>query len=162
MLAGAVDFLKIASFERQDKELRRASMELGVSVIQSHGLGGQPDYYCEQLVHLRCVSAYPAPLQSLRLRLIRSRRSGWYHGLSDHSKDVRTGGWAVAAGATVLEVHLAHPSAGADNLDLACALQPAEFAEYVKNARDAWTACTGTTMDQSEAESPMLPYLVPR
>ncbi len=92
-------------------------------------------------VLLHCVSAYPTPLDAANLRAISSLRSttGCVVGYSDHTPDTRTGAWAVAAGASVLEKHLTlDPTAPGP--DHATSLSPAQFAEYVAEVRAAEAA----------------------
>ena len=54
-----------------------------------------------QLLH--CISHYPTPLADAQLGRIRE----WsLHGWSDHTGHQEMGGWAVLAGAQVVEVHI--------------------------------------------------------
>lgn len=164
IVAEHTKILKIASFEADDFELlfsARAYADVGYRVIVSSGLCAQqvtiqrtfgtlsacpvPD---PEILH--CVSAYPAPLDALGLERIRlDNRQGY----SDHSGDIRVGGWAVAAGAGIIEAHLrlhetddANPDAGPHSLT------PGIFAAYVREIRDVEQAMSSAHIEEVERE----------
>jgi N,N'-diacetyllegionaminate synthase len=131
--------------------LRRAA-GTGLPLIVSTGAATAPEIEqavarlrawgtTERLVLLHCVSGYPAPLAAANLGAIAALRrlSGVPCGFSDHTTSTAIAGWAVAAGACVLEKHftLDRTSAGPDH---AMSLGPAELIEYVAAARAAEAA----------------------
>ncbi len=75
-----------------DAEIRQAVTILGVGNVT--------------LLH--CISEYPCPLDHANLKRIVALRydfQGMPVGFSDHTTESYTGGWAVVAGASVLEKH---------------------------------------------------------
>jgi N,N'-diacetyllegionaminate synthase len=92
----------------------------------------------ERLILLHCVSAYPTPLGAANLRAVGAlqRTFGIPCGFSDHTADTRTGAWAVAAGACLLEKHLTLDRS-ADGPDHGLSLDPSGLSEYILAARDA-------------------------
>ena len=103
----------------------------GVENLLGQGAGGR-------LVLLHCVSCYPTPLEALNLRAVMELQRAFAvpSGLSDHSRSVETGGWAVAAGACVLEKHFTLDRT-APGPDQAMSLDPSQLAEYITRARAA-------------------------
>ncbi len=96
------------------------------------------------LAVLHCISCYPAPVDALNLRAMQTLRDRFAVpvGLSDHTTSTQTGGWAVAAGAQLIEKHITLDSA-AGGPDHAFSLAPRPFEEYVANLRAA-AAAMGT------------------
>ncbi len=88
------------------------------------------------LVLLHCVSAYPAPVEEVNLRAIRTLRErfGVPVGYSDHSLELEPGLGAVALGAVVVERHLTLDRS-ARGPDHAMSSLPEEFATYVASIR---------------------------
>lgn len=166
---------KVASFEAGDVGVLWACAEAcervkGVrDIIVSHGLGSTPDKMSDLMQysqlhmfrHLRCVSAYPAPLESLNLRLLRDEKHG-YDGLSDHSAPAATmtGALAVAAGATIVEAHLKLWQTSVTNPDAPHAMHDGQFAGYVQNIRLAEECLGSGTVGMHESETAMLNYRV--
>lgn len=150
----AVDFLeemdvlayKIASFEITDIPLIRKVAGLGKPVIMATGIAHLSDIelamqICreagnEDVILLKCTSAYPAPYEDVNLRTIPSMRDtfGCLAGLSDHTMGGAVAGAAVALGAKVVEKHLTlcRADGGADS---AFSMEPQEFKEMVDNIR---------------------------
>lgn len=141
--------IKIASTDIDNVPLLRAAADSGKPLILSTGAAtpGEIDaavarlseWGClDRLILLHCVSCYPAPLKAANLRALATlrRRFGVLTGLSDHTTSVRTGGWAVALGARVLEKHftLDRSACGPDH---AISLDPAGLRRYVRNVRSA-------------------------
>lgn len=149
VVAPHVKRFKISSFEADDKQFVLAHLQYGKEIIVSHGMSGSmcdwPLYGVWRSLsfkHLHCVSAYPCPADQLNLR----RMDDWYDGLSDHTTSVRTGGWAVAAGATIIEKHIRLPDTDPKNPDYGHSLpadhecwgpEGSDFAVYIGNIRDA-------------------------
>lgn len=121
----AVDFLegmnvpayKIASFEIMDTQLMRKIAETGKPIIISTGIATieeiqQAIQICreegnEQVVLLKCTSAYPAPYSEMNLRMIPNMKETFscQVGLSDHTLGDEVAVAAVALGAKVIEKH---------------------------------------------------------
>jgi pseudaminic acid synthase len=121
----AVDFLetcgnpimKIASFEITDVNLIRYAASKGKPMVISTGIATQEDIElaieaCHEagnndITLLRCVSAYPAPMEDVNLRtmLDMKERYGVKVGLSDHTMGADVAIAAVALGAEMVEKH---------------------------------------------------------
>ncbi|MFQ5590486.1 MAG: N-acetylneuraminate synthase family protein [Phycisphaerae bacterium] len=106
------------------------------------------------LVLLHCISCYPTPVAKLNLRAIRALSESFSVpcGLSDHSLSVRAGGWALAAGACLLEKHftLDRTAPGPDH---AISLDAAQLTEYIATVREAESALGSGKLGMSDAES---------
>lgn len=89
---------------------------------------------------LHCVSAYPVPAAQANLCWINelARRFDAPIGYSDHTTEISSGGFAVAAGAVVIEKHLTYDRS-AKGPDHATSADPAQFGRYVKAIREAET-----------------------
>ncbi len=139
-----VDYLKISSFENQDQALlREALSSRAKTVIVSTGMLDQWGWAYWRLKRLQwmcglrllqCTSSYPVSLDQVQ---IGAMVASGFDGLSDHSKNMLTGGFAVAAGAQIVETHIALDDCDPENPDYAAALSPAEFEIYVRNIRAA-------------------------
>lgn len=121
----AVDFLetcgnpimKIASFEVTDVNLIRYAASKGKPMVISTGIATLEDIElaiqaCHEVNNhnitlLRCVSAYPAPMENVNLRtmLDMKDRFGVKVGLSDHTIGSDVAVAAVALGAELIEKH---------------------------------------------------------
>lgn len=109
---------------------------------------------------LHCVSAYPAPVESLALGQIQPEE---LDGFSDHAA-VRwpaSGAVAVALGAKILEVHLRLPETDERNPDAQVALMPGELRRYIEHVRYADAAIGDEPWRQhNQAEDEMRKYRV--
>jgi len=171
--------LKIASTDLNHEPMLRAAVDTGLPLIVSTGAAtsdeitagvrnllsnpGRSMVPCvdprglkpaaRRLVLLHCVSCYPTPVDAAHLRAIRTLQVtfGLPAGYSDHTTSTQTGGWAVAAGACILEKHftLDRSAAGPDH---AMSLTPPELAEYVSNARTAQASLGDAGLGMSELE----------
>jgi N-acetylneuraminate synthase len=152
--ATAVDFLeemgvpahKIASFELCDTALLRKIASTGKPIIMSTGMSTLAEIDeavttlreagAEELVLLKCTSAYPATPDEMNLRTIPHLAEAFdvAVGLSDHTLDVAVPVAAVTLGACVLEKHfcLSRSQPGPDS---AFSLEPAEFRATVDALR---------------------------
>lgn len=106
--------------------------EIDLAVKHFHKNGGK------ELVVLQCTASYPAPMETLNLRVIPilAKRYHGPAGLSDHSMDpVIAPVAAVAIGASVIEKHftLDRRFLGPDH---AFAIEPKELALMVRAVRD--------------------------
>ncbi|MDD5470084.1 MAG: pseudaminic acid synthase [Candidatus Peribacteraceae bacterium] len=151
----AVDFLedmevpayKIASFELVDIPLIRRVARTEKPVILSTGMGSVEEIQeavnavrnegNNQMILLKCTSAYPAEPKEMHLRTIpdMAQRFGMLIGLSDHSLGTAVPLHAVALGACVIEKHfcLSRSEPGPDS---AFSLEPHEFKEMVHAIRN--------------------------
>ncbi len=152
----AVDFLeqfdpsayKIASFEITDYELIRYAASKGRPMIISTGIAAIEEIQdavdiCksegnDDIVLLKCTSAYPAPLEDANLRTIPNlaQTFGVISGFSDHTLGITAPVVAVALGAKVIEKHfILDRNIGGPDADFS--LDKKEFAQMVRAVRDA-------------------------
>lgn len=108
---------KIASFEITDVNLIRYAASKGKPMVISTGIATMEDIelaikVCHEVGNtditlLRCVSAYPAPLENVNLKtmLDMKERFGVKVGLSDHTMGSDVAVAAVALGAEIVEKH---------------------------------------------------------
>ncbi len=151
----AVDFLqelgnpiiKIASFEITDINLIRYAATKGKPMVISTGIATLEDIELAiQACHdvgnynitlLRCVSAYPAPLENVNLHTMSDMKSrfGVKIGLSDHTLGSDVAIAAVALGAEMIEKHfILDKSIGGP--DSAFSMNVEEFSLMVKSIRN--------------------------
>jgi len=151
----AVDFLeklgihtyKISSFEINDIPLLERVAKTKKPVIFSTGLATMPDIELaldtirrqgnNNIIILKCTSAYPAPVSEMDLLTIPEIRKkfGVLAGLSDHSLSIIPPVVSVALGACIIEKHfIMEPKSGPD---AGFSLNPVEFKEMVTAVRDA-------------------------
>lgn len=152
--ASAVDLLesldvcayKIASYEITDIPLIRYTASKGKPVIISTGIAGEADIQLavdtcretgnDQVILLKCTSAYPAPPESMNLLTIPDMRERFdvTAGLSDHTLGTDAVAAAVALGARVIEKHFT-PDENIETPDSAFSLSPTQLAEMVQTVR---------------------------
>jgi N-acetylneuraminate synthase len=167
----AVDFLekmgvpahKIASFELVDLPLIRKVACTGKPVIVSTGMASFSeideavrtfrDGGGQQLVLLKCTSAYPSPPEEMNLRTIPhlAETFGVPVGLSDHTLGITVPVAAVALGACVIEKHFTL-SRAAGGPDAAFSLEPSEFRAMVEALRTAEKALGRVSYEVTEQE----------
>lgn len=167
----AVDFLeeldcpiyKIASFEITDIPLIRKAAKTKKPVIMSTGLASEADIRlavetCRQqdnndIVLLKCTSAYPAPFEEMNIRMIPdlSERFDCVSGLSDHTLGSEVAVAAVALGAKVVEKHLTlgRKDGGVDS---AFSMEPEEFKNMVSNIRNVEAALGNVSYALTESQ----------
>ena len=136
IVAPYVDRFKLASFEARDPEMWRALKGYEGHVVVSLGMMNDEDIedIPDLTWTLHCVSAYPTPLEEASLGAI------WGgHGYSDHTNCLYTGGFAVSAGADMLEVHYRLDDTSKECPDYVVAHPPASLTEYIRLARLAHT-----------------------
>lgn len=165
----AVDFLeeidvpvyKIASFEITDIPLIEYVASKRKPVIISTGIATLSDIEeaikaCkragnEQIAILKCVSAYPAPLEEVNLRTIPNLAETFNTvvGLSDHTIGISVPIAAVALGAKIIEKHfILDRSLGGP--DAAFSLETEEFKMMVNAVREVEKAIGKVNYDLSE------------
>ena len=162
----AVDFLeemnvpayKVASFEITDIPMIRKIARLGKPVIMATGIACLSDIELavqtcreegnEDVILLKCTSAYPAPYEDVNLRTIPAMGETFQciPGLSDHTMGGAVAGAAVALGARVVEKHLTLRRADGGP-DSAFSMEPEEFKEMVDNIRKIELALGRVTYD---------------
>lgn len=150
----AVDFMesmdmpayKIASYEINDIPLLRKIARLHKPMILATGIAYPEDIkralaVCleegnEDVIILKCVSAYPTPYQDLNLRNIPALAAEYdcLTGLSDHTMGGTVAVGAAALGARMVEKHLTLRRADGGP-DGAFSMEPAEFAQMVREIR---------------------------
>jgi pseudaminic acid synthase len=151
----AVDFLekfnpsayKIASFEITDYELVRYTASKGKPIIISTGIGTFEEIndvvdICRKvgnndIILLKCTSAYPAPLEDANLRTIKDLEKTFevIAGFSDHTLGATAPIAAVSLGAKVIEKHfILDKSIGGPDADFS--LDKKEFSNMINQIRD--------------------------
>ncbi len=150
----SVDFLerlnvpayKIASYEINDIPLIRTVARLHKPVILSTGVAYPEDIErafdaCRQegnedVILLKCVSAYPTPYEAVNLRVIPTLAKTYdcLTGISDHTMGTIVSAGSVAMGVKMVEKHLTlrRSDGGPDS---AFSMEPEEFAQMVKDIR---------------------------
>ncbi|MCH7786212.1 MAG: pseudaminic acid synthase [Chloroflexi bacterium] len=159
-----VSVYKIASFEIVDIPLVQRVARTGKPMIISTGMAtlAQIDEAVQaargegndQLILMKCTSAYPAPPQSMNIRTIPhlSQAFGVPSGLSDHSMGTSIAVAAVALGASMIEKHFTL-SRDEDGPDSAFSLEPHELRELVGGIRTVESALGDVHYAGTEAES---------
>ena len=154
---------KIASFEVMDLPLLRVVAATGKPMIVSTGMASlhQIDEAVStirsaglnNLILLRCASAYPAPPEALNLRTIphMAEAFGVPVGFSDHSLGIAASVAAVAFGACLVEKHFTLSRKG-EGPDSAFSLEPHELKALVASVRVAEKAIGTVSYGPSEAE----------
>ncbi len=143
-----VEFYKIASFELVDLPLLAYVASKGKPIILSTGMGTLSEIEDavntirkagnDQLVLLRCASAYPAVTDEMNLRTMQNMAETFDVpvGLSDHSFGSVAAVAAVALGAKVIEKHFCI-SRSIESPDAAFSMNPVEFKKMVEDVRQA-------------------------
>lgn len=142
-----IEFYKIASFELVDIPLIECVASKGKPIILSTGMGTIDEIEeavfairnqgNEDIVLLRCSSAYPAVSEEMNLITIKDMwdRFEVPIGLSDHSMGSVAAITAVALGARVIEKHFCLDR-HIENPDASFSMEPEEFSRMVKDIRD--------------------------
>jgi N-acetylneuraminate synthase len=150
----AVDFLegmnvpayKVASFELVDIPLVQQMARTGKPLIMSTGMATEEEIQealnaarkagANEIVLLKCTSAYPSPPGEANLRTIPelTRKFDVPAGLSDHTLGISVPVAAVALGACIIEKHLTL-SRSDGGPDSAFSLEPQEFKTMVDAVR---------------------------
>jgi pseudaminic acid synthase len=167
----AVDFLeqlnapayKIASYEINDIPLIRRVAQTGRPVIISTGIAALSDIELalqtcreegnQDVILLKCTSAYPAPYQEMNLRVLPHMAETFQcmTGLSDHSYGTEVAVAAAALGAKVVEKHLTL-SRQDGGVDSDFSMEPKEFARMVKEIRNVESALGTVTYELTEKQ----------
>lgn len=159
-----VEFYKIASFELIDMPLIKYVSSKGKPIIMSTGMATLEEIEeavdtvkqtgNNQLVLLKCSSAYPAIPKDMNLAVMQDmkRRFGIPTGLSDHSMGSLAAVTAVAMGASVIEKHFCI-SRSIENPDAHFSMEADEFAQMVRDIRQAERAYGKVSYGPKEAEA---------
>jgi pseudaminic acid synthase len=138
---------KISSYEITDIPLIRYIASKGKPVILSSGIASIDDIIdaieaChevgnDKVILLKCVSAYPTPLEEVNLKAIPylQRLFNVPVGLSDHTLGISVPIASVALGARVIEKHLCLDR-NVYTLDSHFSLEPQEFKDMVTAVRE--------------------------
>ncbi len=173
----AVDFLdglgvpcyKIASFELTDLPLIAYTAKKGKPMIMSTGMATLSEIEeavrtaresgCKDLVLLKCTSTYPADPSASNLNTIPHLQQafGTQVGLSDHTLGIGAAVASTALGATVIEKHFVLSRADG-GVDAAFSLEPAEFADLVRETKTAAVAMGGVQYGATETEKTSLQH----
>jgi len=168
--SSAVDYLanldvpafKIASFEIVDIPLIRFVAQQGKPVLISTGIARHEDIAAavdacrqegnNQIVILKCTSAYPAPASELNLLTIPTIASQFdvIPGYSDHTMTSTAAIAAVALGARVIERHVTLDRK-AGGLDAGFSTTASEFKELVQQIRETESSLGLPTFELSES-----------
>lgn len=152
---------KIASFEIQDVPLIKYTASKGKPMIMSTGIASESDIQlavdtCKQagnnqIILLKCTSAYPAPLELANLKTMVDLKDRFQVkvGLSDHTMGNISPTVATSLGACMIEKHfILDKSIGGPDANFS--LDPVEFASMVKAVRDTEKALGSVTYDLAE------------
>ena len=158
-----IEFYKIASFEIVDIPLIKYVASKGKPIIMSTGMAtlgeiedavnAVRDQGNDQLALLRCASAYPAITDEMNLMTMKNMAEvfGVPTGLSDHSMGSVGAVTAVAMGAKIIEKHFCLDRA-IENPDSSFSMNPEEFAQMVKDVRQAEKAIGQVSYGVTEQE----------
>lgn len=167
----SVDFLeemnvpayKIASFEINDIPLIEYIASKGKPIIISTGIARIGDIQdaldaCkrmgnENVVLLKCTSAYPSPVEDINLNTIPNMMDTFnvVVGLSDHTMGHTVALGAVALGAKIVEKHLTLRREDG-GVDAKFSMEPEEFKAMVDAIRDLEKALGTVTYDLTEKQ----------
>lgn len=162
----SIDFLeemdvpayKVASPEITDIPFLKKIAQTGKPILISTGIACMADIELalrtcreagnEQVILLKCTSAYPAPYEDINLKTIPSMKESFdcIAGLSDHTLGSAVAGAGVALGAKVVEKHLTLRRADGGP-DAAFSMEPEEFREMTDNIRMTEKALGRVTYD---------------
>jgi pseudaminic acid synthase len=168
--SSAVDYLvnldvpafKIASFEIVDIPLIRYVARQGKPILISTGIAYEDDIIAavavcreegnNQIVLLKCTSAYPAPASELNLLTIPTlaNQFGVIPGYSDHTMTSTAAIAAVTLGARVIERHITLDRK-AGGLDVGFSTTASEFKDLVQQIRETESALGISTFELSES-----------
>lgn len=157
-----LEFYKIASYELVDIPLIEYIASKKKPIIMSTGMGTLAEIeeavlaikkYHDNIVLLRCASAYPAITDEMNLKTMRNMKEtfGVEVGLSDHSMGSVGAVTAVAMGASVIEKHFCL-SRDIKNPDCDFSMEPEEFKNMVSDIRQAEKAIGKITYGTTEQE----------
>ena len=129
-----VDRFKVASLEFESRSLTKALSEQLKPVIFSSGVCSGKYLWIVRLQDslLHCTASYPCSPREVNLGAMKSQ-GFTCDGLSDHSGNVLTGGFAVMRGANIIEVHCRLNETPRENPDYPHSLNPNQLKQYIDN-----------------------------
>lgn len=167
----SIDFLekmdvpayKVASFEITDIPFIRKIARLHKPIIMSTGIAYTEDIELaletcreegnEDVILLKCTSAYPSPYSDINLRVIpdMAEKYNIITGLSDHTMGDAVAVGSIPLGAKVIEKHLTlcRADGGPDG---AFSMEPLEFKRMVENIRKVESALGKVTYDLTDKQ----------
>jgi len=140
-------FYKVASFEMNHVPLIKKIAQTKKSIIISTGIASLKEIDiaykaakkngAKEIILLYCVSNYPSKISDFNFNNIRilKERYNCKVGFSDHSTDNRVVAAAIAAGAEIVEKHIALEGQKT-GFDLAFSLKGKEIKDYVQIIKD--------------------------
>ncbi len=138
---------KVASFEMNDIPLIKKIAKTKKTIIISTGMANLKEidlaynvakkYGAKEIILLYCVSNYPSKISDFNFNniAILKKRYKCMIGFSDHSTDNKIVAAAIAAGAEVIEKHIALEGQK-KGFDLAFSLKGKEIRNYVKTIKE--------------------------
>jgi N,N'-diacetyllegionaminate synthase len=141
-LVDLVDCWKVASGQVLNHEMHTVMQHSGKPVLWSRGLSPELPKCRLNPIYFACTSTYPNPPKTWKVE-----DSAYEEGYSDHSEPGSTASvMALSLGAHYFERHV-HPGAWTYHNDRLVSLDPGQFADYVRDLKNAWVAL-------HEAETP--------
>ncbi|ANV86373.1 N-acetylneuraminate synthase [Picosynechococcus sp. PCC 7117] len=130
-----------------------AEVEEAVNTIKTGGIA-------EKIVILHCTSEYPAPINEVNLRAMKTLEQafGFPVGFSDHTTGIGASPWAVAIGACVVEKHFTLDRT-LNGPDHRASLEPAELSALVQTIRDVEAALGDGIKQPTASELPNKPMM---
>lgn len=164
--ASESDFLKIGSGESIQPWFLRAAAEVDLPILLSTGLSKMADIRVAiellapsrgNLTLMQCVTKYPSELGDVGLNMISEMRQefGVEVGLSDHSGRLAPGLFAIASGASVVEVHGTF-SKKTQNPDAEASLEFAELS-LLCSLRDDWENMVNSPVEKDKVAEQLEP-----
>lgn len=154
---------KIASYEINDIPLIKKVAATGKPIIMSTGIATLSDIELaletcremdnENVVLLKCTSAYPSPYEEMNINVIphMAETFSCITGLSDHSYGTEIAIAAVAKGSKIIEKHLTLSRADG-GVDADFSMEPKEFAQMVKQIRNVEAAMGTITYELTASQ----------
>lgn len=151
LIKNGIKTIKVGSGELTNHEFLSYVAKKSSSMIFSVGMGNMDEVKeavavvsrykkKNEFAILHCTSEYPAPLESLNLRVINSLKKIYpFVGYSDHTPGIFIAPIAVALGACIIEKHFSLDK-NMEGPDHKASLNPDELKELVRQIRKAETA----------------------
>ena len=150
--------IKVPSGRTWDFPFIRKIISTGKLMIVSTGMSNYEEiknnkrHFPKNAKWLHCVTAYPPPIESLNLSIL---KWNMFDGYSDHTLSTHIPSIAVAIGAKIIEKHftLRRSLPGPDQR---CSLEPTELMDMVRNIRETEIVIGGGKKKIEEVEKKML------
>ena len=154
---------KVASFEMTDLPLIKRIAKTGKPMIISTGMASLEEidetyhyakkYGAKDISLLYCVSKYPADINDFNINNIKilKERFNCRIGLSDHSKDSNIARAAIAAGAEIIEKHIAL-NKQVKGLDIKFSLKGSEIKKFVSVIDETYNMLGKKTFYREKSE----------